>query len=275
MRDRARRTAASSHHGLAPRLADPVQSGVAGKPENVAAALIFQPVHDLGRAVMAIAAHGDLDPRPVLLETADDVLHNPGRLFSGGPLAGAQQRQHRLARGCLEDVDGLEAVLVIMGVEQRQLLAAVDGIGRIVDVEDDALGNAVEAFAEQIDHRQPHARQLAPRWRILKPRQGWLRHQIATALGQAPTGQLERRIEAQHVEVVAILVAAGDGEHARPDHVGVRMGRAGRSARVGQATGKARSKTEPFLDPAQQQHAAVGRQPAAVKTGAQLLVCDR
>ena len=166
-----------------------------------------------------------------------------------------------------EDVDGLEAVLVIMGVEQRQLLAAVDGIVGIVDVEDDALGNTVEAFAKQIDHGQPHARQLAPRRRVLEPRQGWLRHQIATGLGQAPTGQLERRIEAQHVEVVAILVAASDGEHARPDHVGVGVGRARRIARVGQATGKARGKTEPLLDPAQQQHAAVGRQPAAVENG--------
>ncbi len=49
-----------------------------------------------------------------------------------------------------------------MGVEQRQLLAAMDGIGGVVDVEHDALGHALEAVAEQIDHRQPHARQLAP-----------------------------------------------------------------------------------------------------------------
>ena len=112
---------------------------------------------------MPIAAHGDLDPGPVVLDAADDVLHNPGRLFSGGPLAWAQQRQGRLARGRLEDVDGLEAVLVIMGVEPRQLLATVDGIVGIVDVEDDALGNTVEAFAKQIDYGQPHARQLTPR----------------------------------------------------------------------------------------------------------------
>jgi hypothetical protein len=34
-------------------------------------------------------------------------------------------------------------------------------------------------------------------------------------------------------------------------------------------------KTEPILDPAQQQHATVGRQPAAVEPGAQFLVLDR
>ena len=141
---------AANRHVLAPRLADPCQPGVAGKPEDAAAALVFQQVHDLGRAVMAVAAHGDLDPRPVVPDAADDVFQDPRRLLSGGPLAGAQQREHRLARGRLEDVDGLEAVLVIMGVEQRQLLAAVDGIVGIVDVEDDALGNTVEAFANGI-----------------------------------------------------------------------------------------------------------------------------
>ncbi len=34
-------------------------------------------------------------------------------------------------------------------------------------------------------------------------------------------GQLERRIETQSIKVVAILIAAGNGEHPRPDHVGV------------------------------------------------------
>ena len=76
-----------------------------------------------------------------------------------GRLPRAQEREHRLAGGGLEDVDGLEAVRVVMGVEQRQLLAAVDGIGGIVDVEGDAGGNTLEACEEQIDHRQPHARQ--------------------------------------------------------------------------------------------------------------------
>ncbi len=95
-----------------------------------------------------------------------------------------------------------------MGVEQRQLLAAVDGIEGIVDIEGDALGTTLEASEEQIDHRQPHARERAPRRRVLEARQGWLAHQIATRLGQAATGQLERRIETQNVEVVAALIGA-------------------------------------------------------------------
>ena len=57
-----------------------------------------------------------------------------------------------LAVAAFEDVDGLKAVLVVMGVEQCQLLAAVDGIRGIVNVEHDALGiHALEAAAKQID----------------------------------------------------------------------------------------------------------------------------
>ena len=86
----------------------------------------------------------------------------PRRLVTRWPLARTQQRQHRLGGRRVEDVDGLKAVLVVMGVEQCQLLAAVDGIRGIVNVEHDALGHALEAVAKQIDHRQPHARQFAP-----------------------------------------------------------------------------------------------------------------
>ncbi len=89
---------------------------------------------------MAIAAHGDFHPRPVAPDATDDVLEDTGRLCSRGPLAGAQEREYRLAGGRLEDVDGLEAIVVIMGVEQRQLLAAVDGVVGIVDAENDAFG---------------------------------------------------------------------------------------------------------------------------------------
>ena len=44
--------------------------------------------------------------------------------------------------------------------------------------------------------------------------------------------------------------------------------------RVAHAGGKQLGDPGPSLDPAQQQHAAVGRQPAAIEAGAQLLVLD-
>ena len=107
-----------------------------------------------------------------------------------------------------------------MGVEQCQLLAAVDGIRGIV-VEHDALGHALEAVAKQIDHRSPMRASSRHDGAFSSLDKVGCDIRSSTALGQPTTGQLERRIEAQHVEVVAILVSAGDGEHARPDHVGV------------------------------------------------------
>ena len=103
-------------------------------------------------------------------------------------------------------------MLVIMGLEERKLLVAVDGVAGIVDVENDALRNEREAVAEQVVHRQPRAPRFAPRWGILKVRQGRLAHHIAGRPGQTPAGQLEGRVEVQNVVVVAILVPASDVE---------------------------------------------------------------
>ena len=76
---------------------DLAQPGVAGKPENVAVALILQQVHDLGRAVMAVATHRDLDPGPMAPDAADDVAQDPRRLVTGWPLAGRSSDSTGLA----------------------------------------------------------------------------------------------------------------------------------------------------------------------------------
>jgi len=76
----------------------------------------------------------------MLADAADDVPQNRLDLLARRPLAGPQQRQDRLARGAVEDVDRLEAGAVVVRVEQRQLLLAVHGIIRVVDVEHDVLG---------------------------------------------------------------------------------------------------------------------------------------
>ena len=161
-----------------------------------------------------------------------------------------------------------------MGFEQRQLLAAVDGVGGIVDVEDNARRHDLEAAAKQVDQRQPHAPQRAPRRRVLQPRQGWLAHQVIAAFRQPPAGQLKGRVDAQGIKIVAILIAAGDGEHPRPDHVGVAVSRTPRIAFVLNARCQQLGQAEAALDLAQQQNAAIRRQPPAVKPGAQFLARD-
>ena len=56
-----------------------------------------------------------------------------------------------------------------MGVEQPQLLAAVNRVEGVVDVERDPLGNLAERRAIEIDHGAAHAQQRADVRQILQP----------------------------------------------------------------------------------------------------------
>ena len=132
-----------------------------------------------------------------------------------------------------------------MGVEEGQLLVPMDGIVGVVDIENDAFGNTAKAVAEQVDQGVAHAPQRTPRRCVLQPRQGRLAHQIAAALRQPPAGQLEGRVEAQAIEVVTILVAAGNGEHPRPLSSRVRMIDTLGIAPVDETSGEAIGEPEP------------------------------
>ena len=56
-------------------------------------------------------------------DAADQVLEKGADLDTGRGLAGAQENRHRLAALHVIDVDGKETAGVVMGMEQRQLLA--------------------------------------------------------------------------------------------------------------------------------------------------------
>ena len=140
---------------------------------------------------MAVAAHHDVDRRPAGADMADDMAQHQGHLGPVRRLAGAQDDRHRLAGGRLVDVDRLEAAAVVVGVEQRQLLAAVDPVLGVVDVEQDAPRHLLEAVAEHLDHRRHHALERGRTGQVLQPADGRLRAQIGAALGQPPDRHLE------------------------------------------------------------------------------------
>jgi len=93
-----------------------------------------------------------------------------------------------------------------------------------------------------------------------------LRTQIV-ARGQTIEGQLEHRIAAQRVGVVAILIASDNHQHAKADDLRQAMHNLFRHPRVLQAGREAVGNTQPAFDFAQGQQPAFRRQPAAVKTG--------
>jgi len=87
-------------------------------------------------------------------------------------------------------MDRLKAAAVVVGVEERELLAAVDPVLGVVDIEHDAPGDLFEAVAEHFDHRGHHAFQRDGAGQVLQPADGRLRAQIAPLSGSRTTAIL-------------------------------------------------------------------------------------
>ena len=138
-------------------------------------------------------------------------------LGAARPLGRPQDRADEPAIA-VEHHDRLEAVFVVMGVEQAQLLAAMHGVEGVVDVEHDPLRHLPEGGAVEVDHRPPHRHQLAHAGQVLQPADRRLRRQVPIRR-QRILGHLEDRIGTQPVGVVAVLIAGGDHLHAEADHV--------------------------------------------------------
>ena len=138
-------------------------------------------------------------------------------------LSRAQDHRNGAAGPCLIDVDRQEAALVVMSIEERELLMAVNDIHRVVDVQGDAFGRLGMARQPQVHQHSTQADDSLQVGQVLQSRAGRLRAQIRPAVGQPPAGKLEGRVAAQEVKVVGVLVAAGDGEDAGAQNVGHRV----------------------------------------------------
>jgi hypothetical protein len=190
--------------------------------------------------LVAIAAHQNLDPG----------ASEHGSLARRG--AGRVRPRHRLAscrgagsprpacRWSLVDVDRQEAT-VVRGVEQRELLAAVNPVLGVVAVQHDPPRHLREAVAEQLDHRRHHALQ--------RDRAGH----------RSRWHPLSRPRSARH--------GSGSSHPSVLDSPGC--------PRVLYAVRQALGDAEPALDLGQDQNAAVRGQPAAVEGDVHRLVGDR
>lgn len=214
---------------------------------------------------MGIAAQGDPHLRPVPAQAADQVAHQGADLGAGRRRAATEQHRHRPAGGGLIDVDRQEAVAVVVAIEQRELLPAMRHVAGLVQVQGDRLGWLREAGAEQVDQGGHHPRHRGARGSVLQPAHGRLRAQRPAALRRPAERQLEGRIVTQGVAVVGILVAGGNGEHPQSQHLGEGVLGALRIAPVPQARRQTIGDPQPAFDLAQQQDAAVRRQPATVE----------
>ena len=73
-------------------------------------------------------------------DAPDDAIEEGQDLPAARAFGGTQHRRDQPAAG-VEDHDRLEAVLVIMGIEQLKLLGAMGGVKGIVQIEHDPIRN--------------------------------------------------------------------------------------------------------------------------------------
>ena len=224
---------------------------------------------------MAVAAHDDLDRRPAGADTADDMAQHQRHLGPVRRLAGAQDDGDRLAARRLVDVDRQKAAAVVVRIEQRELLAAVNPVLGVVDIEQDAPRYLLEAVAEQLDHRRHHAFERGRAGQVLQPADRRLRAQIVTAFRQSPDRHLEGGVGFERVAVVAVGIARRDQQGAIADHLGKPVQHPVRIARIFEASRQPIGDLEPLLDRRQQQYPGIRGQPPAVKSDMHRLAGDR
>ncbi len=81
-------------------------------------------------------------------------------LLAARPFGGAKHRRDEAAFAVEYD-DRLKTIFVVMRIEEPQLLAAMNRIECVVDVERDPPRDLPEGFAIKIDHGAAHAQQGA------------------------------------------------------------------------------------------------------------------
>ena len=186
-------------------------------------------------------------------------------------MPGPEDHRDGTAGGGVVDVDRQKAARVVVGVEQRQLLLAVHHVAGVVDVQGDGGWRHGVAGAVEVDQHSPEPDQVAQAGGVLYPRDGGLAHQVRTALGQPPAGELEGGVGAQMVEVVGILIPAGNRQDAGQQDLGQRVHDPARIASIRDHGRELLGNAQSRGGLGEQQDAAVRGQAPAVEGSCELL----
>ncbi len=146
--------------GFLQRLDMAAQHRVGGQAEQPIHPVGATPIEDFRGGIVAVGTQQDLDPGPSGADRTDEAAKEGADLTPARALARPQQRGHEAALA-VEDDNRLEAVIVVIGVEQAQLLAAMHAVEGVVDIKDDALWHLPKRGAVLLDQRPAQA-QAAP-----------------------------------------------------------------------------------------------------------------
>jgi hypothetical protein len=223
---------------------------------------------------MAVAAQGDTRVGPAAANVPNQAAQMRPYLNAARHLAGPQDHGDRPAALGVVHMDRQKAVFVIIGVEQRQLLTAMHHVDRVIDVQRDRARRTLVTAHPKIDKRIAQSDHLAQIGGILQAGEGRLRTQIPIRVRQPAAGKLERRIPAQMIEIIAVLIAARDGEDAGADQVAQSVRDACRIAPLGKHTGQLLGHPDPPIRQGKKHDASIRRQPAAIEGGRDLLASN-
>ena len=153
-----------------------------------------------------------------------------------------------------------------MMVVKRQRLLPMRRVLRMIQIENETARWAGEAGDELLDQRLAEAINILAAGGVLKARYRRRRRQRGVGIKRQATGaELEHRIVAQAVGVVAIFVAATDLVDALSQQVGVRMRDVAGMPHINQGIRQSLSQANLTIYATQQQRPEIGRQTAAVK----------
>lgn len=213
------------------------------------------PVEHLGGTIVAIAPDQDPGMGPVSADRPDETAHMRTDLAATRAFGRAQNSGHETTLA-IEHHDWLEAVFIVMRVEQPQLLLPVNGIEGIVDVELDLRGHCPERAAIQAGHGMTHGLKHAPVGQVLQASDRRLGSQILIAGESAPC-HLEDGIGPQARGVIGIFITGGDHAHPEADHLVEPVGDHLGTPRIIDACSQRRGNTQALFHLRQSDQAAI------------------
>ena len=230
-------------------------------------------IQHLWCAIVAVRAEQDINPWPMAADLLDQTPQKATQLNTRRAFGRAQHGRNRPARRIKHD-NRLEAVIIVIGIEQPQLLPAMHGIKRVINIKRDAPRHRAKTIAVEFHHGARHADQCAGIGRILKSGERGLRTE-RTIIRQPTIGQLEHRIVAQAIGIVAILIRRRDHQQPKAQHLRNAMPDAFRRAQIPQAGGQSARHAKPRLNLTKRQKPAIRGHVPAVKAGNQRLARNR
>ena len=167
---------------------------------------------------MTVRPQQDLGLGQVLTDFPDQPAQIRGTLSSFGTSCRAEQGLDQPSVA-IKDDNRLEAVFVIVAVEQTQLLVPVDRIKCIIDIQHDQPWDPLKGLAIKTDHLPSHPDQITYSGQVLHPRDCMLRAQGGTRLRIALQSNLEGRIMPKIGRVIAVLIPGRNHQHPKPDEL--------------------------------------------------------